>query len=121
MLLPSDSAIHITGFFLLFAGLILLLVLKTGHKHLESGASYLKTERYFSHDMYDEIKRKIAAPEKICAAAEDKGTGLRLDVYYSRNAGKVYTQLYEYVPYKYEPCSKIYEHTFEDGFKLVEK
>lgn len=121
MLLPAGSAVHITGFFLLFAGLILLLVLKTGYRHLESGVKYLKAERYFPHDMHDEIKKKIASPEKISAEAEDKGSSLRLDVYYSRNAGNVYTQLYEYVPYKYEPCSKIYEHTFEEGFKLIEK
>ena len=121
MLLPAGSAVHITGFFLLFAGLILLLVLKTGYRHLESGVKYLKAERYFSHDMHDEIKKKIASPEKISAEAEDEGSSLRLDVYHSQSCGKVFCQLYEYIPYKYEACSKIYEHSYDEGAKLIEK
>ena len=40
---------------------------------------------------------------------EDKGNGIRLDIYYSRKTGKSYSQLFEYIPYKYEPCTGQYE------------
>ena len=119
--LPTSESVNIFGFFLLFAGAILAAVLKTGYKHIETGLKYCKSERYFSHDMHEEIKKKIASPDKIAIQEEDKGTSLRLDVYYNKSAGSVYAQLYEYVPYTYEPCSKIYEHTYEVGSKLIEK
>ena len=35
--LPTGAAVNITGFFLIFAGLILALVLKTGYKDENTG------------------------------------------------------------------------------------
>ena len=49
-------------------------------------------------------------PHTIDLSEEDKGNAVRLDIYYSKTSGKSYLQLFEYVPYKYEPCSAIYEH-----------
>ena len=48
-----------------------------------------------------------------------KGNAVRLDVYYSKASGKAYLQLFEYIPYKYEPCSKIYEHEIIKVGKLI--
>jgi hypothetical protein len=58
-------------------------------------------------------------PDSIDLSQGDKGNAVRLDVYYSKSSGKAYLQLFEYVPYKYEPCSKIYEHNIVNVSKLI--
>ena len=121
LIMPASASVNIFGFFLLSAGIIFSVVLKSGYKDVETGIKYCKSERYFSHEMHEEIKKKIASPGKINTQEEDKGTSLRLDVYYNKSAGTVYAQLYEYVPYTYEPCSEVYEHPYETGSKLIEK
>ena len=109
--LPTGASVNITGFFLLFAGLILALVLKTGYKDTETGEMYCKKEHYFQQAMNSAISSAIASkPESVDLSEADKGNAVRLDVYYGKSSGKAYLQLFEYVPYKYEPCSKIYEH-----------
>jgi hypothetical protein len=58
-------------------------------------------------------------PESIDLTEEDKGNAIRLDVYYSKSSGKAYLQLFEYVPYKYEPCSKVHGHPLSKVEKLI--
>ena len=117
--LPVSEAVGIAGFFILFAGLLLCLLLKTGYKDVETGVRFYKTERFFAQDMRECIKSALTSPKVIDSAAEDKGNGLRLDIYYSQSADKSYAQLNEYVPYKYEPCSKYYEFNMEEASKLL--
>ena len=109
--LPTGAAVNITGFFLIFAGIILALVLKTGYKDEETGKSYLKKEHYFQQAMNAPISAALASrPESIDLSEAEKGNAVKLDIYYSKTSGKAYMQLFEYVPYKYEPCSKMYEY-----------
>ena len=118
--LPTGAAINITGFFLIFAGIILALVLKTGYKDEETGKSYLKKEHYFQQAMNSVINSVLEnKPEAIDLAEEEKGNAIKLDIYYSKAAGKAYLQLFEYIPYKYEPCSKMYEHQLSRIEKLI--
>ena len=49
--LPVSEAVGIAGFFILFAGLLLCLLLKTGYKDVETGVRFCKTERFFAQDM----------------------------------------------------------------------
>ena len=58
-------------------------------------------------------------PDSIDLTQVDKGRSIRLDVYYSKSTGKAYLQLFEYIPYRYEPCSKTYEHEVEKVYKLI--
>ena len=58
-------------------------------------------------------------PESIDLAEANKGNAVKLDIYYSKTTGKAYLQLFEYVPYKYEPCSKIYEYETARVGKLL--
>ena len=112
--LPTGAAVNITGFFLIFAGIILALVLKTGYKDLSTGVAFAKVEKYFAQSLKDEIHRQIRSGKvDIDLSAEDKGNGLRLDLYHSKKAGKAYIQIFEYIPYKYEPCSDIHEFELE--------
>ena len=108
------------GFFLIFAGLILILVMKSAYKDTETGVRYQKKERFFQQAMNAPISSALASkPDSVDLSEEDKGNAVRLDIYFSKTLGKAYLQLFEYVPYKYEPCSKIYEYGIENVQKLI--
>ncbi len=118
--LPTGASVNITGFFLIFAGLILAFVLKSGYRETVSGENFRKKEHYFQQAMNAPISAAIASkPESIDLAEANKGNAVKLDIYYSKVSGKAYLQLFEYVPYKYEPCSNIYEYAIERVEKLL--
>ncbi len=109
--LPTGAGVNIAGFFMIFAGLILFLIIKSGYKDTETGISYKKKEYYFQQAMNAPISAALASkPESIDMGEANKGNAIKLDIYYSKASGKAYIQLFEYVPYKYEPCSKMYEY-----------
>lgn len=117
---PTSDAVNITGFFLVFAGAILALVLKTGYKDVETNEKYIKKERYFQQAMHAAIADAIASkPDSIDLSQENKGNAIKLDIYYSKATGKAYIQLFEYVPYTYQPCSKMYEYEISKVGKLI--
>ena len=108
--LPTSESINITGFFLIFTGLILAFVLRTGYKDNETGERYCKVEKFFAQNLKSEITNALETSlKKLNLSEEDKGNGIRLDIYYSRKSGKSYSQLFEYISYKYEPCTGQYE------------
>ena len=118
--MPTSTPVNITGFFMIFAGLILLLVLKTGYKDVETGEKYQKKELYFQQAVRAQLMSAISEkPNYIDLYEEDKGNALKLDFYYSKSAGKAYLQLFEYIPHRYEPCSKVYEYGLNDVDKLL--
>ena len=118
--LPTSTSINILGFFMLFAGILLFLMLRSGYKEVETGEKFCKTERYFSQTLRAELAEKIASkPQTVNLSEEDKGNALRLDIYYSRKTGKAYIQIFEYIPYKYEPCSKQYEYALSEVTNLI--
>ena len=117
---PTSDAVNITGFFLIFAGAILALVLKTGYKDVETNVKYIKKERYFQQAMHAAIADAIASkPDSIDLSQENKGNAIKLDIYFSKATGKAYIQLFEYVPYTYQPCSKMYEYEISKVGKLI--
>ena len=117
---PTSDAVNITGFFLIFAGAILALVLKTGYKDVETNVKYIKKERYFQQAMHAAIADAIASkPDSIDLSQENKGNAIKLDIYFSKATGKAYIQLFEYVPYTYQPCSKMYEYEISKVSKLI--
>ena len=119
---PDSQPISVAGFFTLFAGILLWFVMKTGYKDTESGMHYQKKEHYFAQSLKHELATKLATNLKsIDLNTEDKGNGLRLDVYYSKTTGKAYIQLFEYIPHSYEPCSQMYEHTFTEASEISNK
>ena len=79
--IPASDAVNITGFFLLFAGAILALVLKNGYKDIETAAKYHKKERYFQQTMHTTIANAIASkPDSIDLSEENKGNAIKLDI-----------------------------------------
>lgn len=120
--LPTSTPVNILGFFMIFAGIILALALRTGYKDVDTGIKYCKTERFFAQSMREEINRALAGkPDSVNLSEEDKGNGIRLDIYHSKATGKAFIQLFEYVPYKYEPCSKLYEYDLAHVSHLIDK
>lgn len=118
--LPTAQSINVLGFFLIFAGLLLLFILKTGYKDTATGLAYSKTERYFAQSLKDKIHHQIRTGKvNIDLSTEDSGNGLRLDIYHSAKAGKAYIQIFEYIPYKYEPCSSIHEFELDQVKTLL--
>lgn len=118
--LPTGAGVNIAGFFLIFAGLIVALIVKTSYKDTETGVKYQKTEHYFQQAMNSVISSALETkPESIDLNEADKGNAVKLDIYHSKASGKAYLQLFEYVPYTYEPCSKMYEYQIADVEKLI--
>lgn len=118
--LPTSASINIAGFFMIFAGIILFLTLKTAYKETATAVRYCKKEHFFAQSMRQEVLDAIASnPESVNLTEEDKGNGIRLDIYYSKESGKAYIQLFEYIPYKYEPCSRIYEFDLNKVTKIL--
>lgn len=117
VMLPTSDAVNITGFFLILAGLLLAFVLKTAYKDSASGEKFSKKEKFFSQEMHEKIKSALTCLDKMDLSAEDKGSSIRLDIYYNKT--KAYVQMFEYIPHTYEPCSAMYEHTYENCHKLI--
>ena len=70
--------------------------------------------------MHEPVSSAIATkPDRVDLSEENKGSTVRLDVYYAKKSGKAYLQLFEYIPYRYEPCSKMYEHELANVSKLI--
>ena len=118
--LPTATSINILGFFMIFAGILLFLMLRSGYKEQESGVQYCKVEHFFSQTEKARLSEGLASkPSSISLAEEDKGNAVRLDVFYSRKSGKAYVQLHEYIPYKYEPCSRQFEYPISEVSNII--
>ncbi len=117
--LPTATSVNVFGFFLIFTGVLLFVLLKTTYKDVDTGVRYCKTERYFAQAERPVLIEKISSdPNNINIEEEDKGNAVRLDIYHSKQTGKAYLQVFEYIPYKYEPCSKQFEHPISEISKI---
>lgn len=121
--LPTSTSINICGFFLICAGIILFFMLKSAYKDTATGMKYSKTEKFFAQNQREMLLESInnARPEKLNVSEEGKGNNLRLDIYHCTKSGKAYLQVFEYVPYKYEPCSRQFEYEISAVAKLLGK
>ncbi len=117
--LPTATSVNVLGFFMIFTGILLFFMLRSAYKDQETGTIYCKKERFFSQAQRSELIEKIASdPDAIELSEEDKGNAVRLDIYHSKASGKAYLQVFEYIPYKYEPCSKQFEHEISNISKI---
>ena len=109
--LPTDVGMNIIGFLLICTGIIFVLVLHSGYKDADTGFRYRKVEHYFKQEMNPIIKSALESkPDSIDLSQANKGSTVKLEIYFSNASGKAYLQLFEYIPYNYEPCSKMYEY-----------
>ncbi len=120
IMVPDSVPVNILGYTLAITGLILFFVMKTAYKDAETGEKLKKTEKYFPASKSEAILKALSTdPQDIDLESEDKGNGLKVDTYYSTKTGHVYTQLFEYIPYKYEPCSPVYSYDISKAGKLI--
>lgn len=118
--LPTGLGVNIAGFFFILGGIILAFVLKTAYKETGSGEKFKKKVCFFQPTMKDAILATIESdPSAIDISQEGLGNALKLDLYYSKSAGRAYVQLFGYVPYQYLPCSKMFEHEIGHVTKLI--
>ena len=109
--LPTDVGMNIIGFLLICTGLSFVLILHSGYKDADTGFRYRKVEHYFKQEMNPIIKSALESkPDSIDLSQANKGSTVKLEIYFSNASGKAYLQLFEYIPYNYEPCSKMYEY-----------
>lgn len=123
-IIDFSIGIRILGFFMLLIGLLLFFTLKNSYKDEETGIIYHKKEKYFEGCRRDELSSAISRRNckcKVDLSKENKGNTLRLDIYYNKQAGKAYMQIFEYIPYRYEPYSNLYEHELVNVVELIEK
>lgn len=109
--LPTQMGVTIAGATLAIIGIALIPLLKSGYRHRDSSETYRKLEYYFQQTKKSSLTSAISSkPETIELPKEQGSNTLRLDIYFNRSANKAYVQLFEYVPYEYEPCTEIYEY-----------
>ena len=120
VVLPTDAGVNIAGFCMVFAGIILAFTLKSDYMEAETRVRYRKREHYFQQAMHPVISSALVSkPESIDLEQANKGTSVKLDIYYNEPSGQAYLQLFEYIPHSYEPCSELYEHDVRKVEKLI--
>lgn len=118
--LHTSTSVNIVGFFMIFAGLILILVLKSSYRLDGTKDIFRKKEIFFAQSKKDSSIAALSSnPDAIDMTEENKGNGLRMDVFYSKKTGKAYCRLYEYIPYRYEPCTPYFEYDIAKVSKLI--
>ncbi|MBR6660670.1 MAG: hypothetical protein IKL26_02280 [Bacteroidales bacterium] len=120
IIIPTGVGVSIAGIFVIIMGIVLALTMKRDYKDRESGERYKKIEQYFPQAMRGDLLRVIENnPERISLPKENKEDTLKMDIYYNRKCDKAFIQLFEYVPYQYNECSKMYEHKLNKIINLI--
>lgn len=120
IIVPGNTGCQLGGVTLIAIGIILLCLLKSNYKNIETRDIFLKKEFFFAGDMKASILSALSKnPISIDLSAEGKGQVLMLKVYYSEMSCKAYLQLFEYIPHQYEPCSEEYEYDIEKITNLL--
>lgn len=118
VIFPTSVSVNILGFFMIITGIILLAVLKTGWRDTETKEQYHRKVKFFSKDIKDEIMDNLENHiENIDIPKNNIGTGLKMEVYYNRR--QAFVNLYEYIPYSYEPVSSTFEYSADKIEKLI--
>lgn len=119
-LLPIGGAANVTGYIVIATGLLFIPILKSGYKDAWEGKRYTKKEFYFANNKLAELVAAVTnAPENIAVDSNEKGNTIRLELFYSKETGRAFMQLQEYVPYKYEPRTDVIEYKLSQIENLI--
>ena len=117
---PNEVGANIGGFFILLIGLLFMFLFKSAYKKNGTNELYVKKELFFAQEMNNTIlKAVLDNPKSIDMSMEGKGKTIKLSIYYSLGSGKAYMQLYEYVPYMYEPQTDVLEWDVNSVANLI--
>lgn len=118
--LPTPVSVNIVGCCLIFTGIILFVFLKTGYSDNETKETYCKKVFYFPQSCKGTVLSSLEHNIKnIDLSENDKGNGLKMDVYFNKKNNKAFIQLFEYIPYRYEPASETFGFTTDEISKLI--
>ena len=110
--IPEAMGIRLGGYVFIAIGILLMLFLKRAYKDIKTGEKYNMKELFFLKEKKSELLPAIASnPTAIDLSDEGRGEQLRMEVYHNKT--KALVQLFEYVSYKYIPCSEMYEYKVE--------
>ena len=117
-LLPESVGANIGGYILILAGFILAFMLKSAYEDMDTRQKYVKKEYFFGSELRSSIEKAIGSnPSSLNLKEEGKGQSLKVVMFSSKSADKAYLQLFEYIPYEYQPKSEVFEY----GYSAVEK
>ena len=81
---------------------------------------YHKKELYFRKDTLKSLREAVLTdPGSIELSNIGKGWTLKLNLYYNKRTGKAYLQLFEYLPYNYEPVTDMLEYDIAEIKGLI--
>lgn len=107
------------GSILILGGIIALSMSKKTLVHGSTGNKIISYTYFFPPIEKEKIKQICETSNfdtlKSVSQAEN---GLQMEIYLSKNGSYAAVQLYEYIPYKYEICSPLYEYEGDDAQKL---
>lgn len=122
MFIPTGIGITILGLFMFLIGSLFLYLFKSVYKKEGSKEIYRKRELKFRRESLLNIQEALLSdPNKIDMSREGEGWTVKLNVYFSRSAGKGYLQLFEYIPYNYEPCTRLLEYSTDQIGNLINR
>ena len=120
MFLPYGTGLNIAGFFFLLTGVLFMVLFKSMYKLEGTEETYYRKELYFKHEELEAIKKAIESDKpQIDISKEGEGKTVKLDVYYSPKWGKGYVQLFEYLPYAYEPVTGVKGFNIDKIEKII--
>lgn len=120
MFLPYGVGCNIGGFFLFLLGGVFLYLLKSVYKEKDGTEIYHKKELMFRRELLDKIQDAVLSnPNRIDTSDEGKGWTIKVSLFYSQKADKGYIQLFEYIPYSYEPCTPMLQYNYNQISNLI--
>ena len=122
MFYPTGIGITILGMFLFLIGSLFLCLLKSVYRKEGTKETYKKRKLQFRREILQTIRDAVLSdPNLIDMTKEGMGWTVKLNIYYNRKTDKGYIQLYEYIPYNYEPRTQMLEYRICQIEKLLNK
>ena len=110
------------GGFIGVCGLLMLLFYKSGYKANGSGLLLTKKALDVSHSCRQSIADYLDGKDTVPELNQPGAGGVvRLEVYFNREAGLAYAQLFDFSSYTYEKASEIVEIRSPRADRLISK
>ena len=98
----NSTGMMILGAMIALMGIVLFFLMKSGCRIEGEDGVFKKEEHFFPDARYDVIYSEINAGRMLTDFKdEDKAIIVRLDIYRNTSTGKVFGELYKYIPYDY--------------------
>ena len=110
VILKTPVAVNILGCSAIILGIVLFCMLKSCRKDKETGICYTEKLKYYPSKRQEEILNALKTdPSSIDWTESGSEEGIKVDIYSSKAADKVYVQCYRFIPYEYQVCSDWFE------------